>query len=209
MIKSQSNIQAQIVSEFSIPEHQTIIRILLFLRSVLPDFEHDFKIDRPKIYLEDDISEQLLLYFQVKAKDENLLFSFNAKKGVDFRIQVAPFKLGADPLFVIEAKRLSKQHYDYVKGETGGIERFKRECFGFGKHLSTSAMIGYIQELDKEDWLKKINLWIEEAILNDADIIWTEDDKLIAENKLSHYISKHIRSSGTTIVLYHFWLSLN
>lgn len=209
MIKSQSNIQPQIVTEFSLPEHQTIKRILLFLRNVLPDFEHDFKTERPRIHLEDDISEQLLLYFQVKAKDENLLFSFNAKKGVDFRIQVAPFKLGADPIFVIEAKRLSKQHYDYVRGDKGGIERFKRECFGFGKHLSTSAMIGYIQELNKEYWVQKINFWIEEAIMKDTDIIWTGEDKLIAESNLSHYISKHIRISGTAITLYHFWISLN
>jgi len=209
MIKSQSNIQAQIVSEFSLPEHQTIKRILLFLRNVLPDFEHDFKTERPKIHLEDDISEQLLLYFQVKAKYENLIFSFNAKKGVDFRIQVAPLKLGADPIFVIEAKRLSKQHHDYVRGEKGGIERFKRECFGFGKHLSTSAMVGYIQELDKDHWLLKINSWIDELIKSDSDIIWAEEDKLVAENDILHFISKHIRTSGTTISLYHFWISLN
>jgi len=209
MIKSQSNIHPQIVPDFSLPEHQTVKRILLFLRDVLPDFEHDFKTAKPEIHIEDDISEQLLLYFQIKAKDENLLFSFNAKKGVDFRIQVAPFKLGADPIFVIEAKRLSKQHYDYVRGDTGGIERFKRECFGFGKHLSNSAMIGYIQEQNKEHWLQKVNFWIEELIENDTDITWTEEDKLIAENDLSHYISKHLRMSGTTITLYHFWIALN
>lgn len=209
MIKSQSNTNPQFVSEFSLPEHQTIKRILLFLKIVLPEFEKDFKTERPKIHLEDDISEQLLLYFQEKIKEENLLFSFNAKKGVDFRIQVAPFKLGADPIFVIEAKRLSKRHYDYAKGETGGIERFKRESIGFGKHLSNSAMIGYIQELNNEHWLQKINFWIDEAIKNDTDIIWTEEDKLIAENDLSHYISKHLRTSGTKITLYHFWLSLN
>ena len=208
MIKSQSNILAQIVPKFSIPEHQTIKRILLFLRTVLPNFEHDFKIESPNIHHEDDISEQLLLYFQVKAKDENLLFAFNAKKGVDFRIQVSPFNLGADPIFVIEAKRLSKRHYDYVRGDTGGIERFKRECFGFGKHLSTSAMVGYIQDLDNEHWFLKINSWIDELIKSDSKIIWTEEDKLV-ENDISHYISKHLRTSGTTIELYHFWISLN
>ena len=209
MIKSQSNIHPQIVPDFSLPEHQTIKRILLFLKNVLPDFEHDFKIERPRIHLEDDISEQLLLYFQIKAKDENLLFSFNAKKGVDFRIQVAPFKLGADPIFVIEAKRLSKQHYDYVRGDTGGIERFKRECFGFGKHLSMSAMVGYIQDQKKEHWLQKVNFWIDDLINKDTNITWTEEDKLIAKNDLSHYISKHLRMSGTTITLYHFWIELN
>jgi hypothetical protein len=209
MIKSQSNIQAQIVPEFSIPEHQTIKRILLFLKNVLPEFELDFKTDRPDIHLEDDISEQLLLFFQVKAKDEDLLFSFNTKKRVDFRIQVAPFKLGAESIFVIEAKRLSQKHYDYVNGDTGGIERFKRELVGFGKHLSSGAMVGYIQELDKEYWFKKINSWIDELIKSDSDSIWNEEDKLVPENDISHYFSKHLRTSGTTIELYHFWISLN
>jgi len=209
MIKSQSNIHPQIAPDFSLPEHQTVKRILLFLRDVLPDFEHDFKTAKPEIHLEDDISKQLSLFFQLKAKSENLLFDFNPRIGVDFGIHVSPFKLGAEPIFVIEAKRLSKKHYDYVRGDTGGIERFKRECFGFGKHLSTSAMIGYIQELNHEYWEQKINFWIEEARLNDRDIIWTEEHKLIAENNFSHYISKHTRTSGTTIMLYYFWLSLN
>ncbi len=191
------------------PEHQTIKRILLFLKNVLPDFEHDLNTVKPGIYNEDDISEQLLLYFQVKAKDENLLFSFNARKGVDFRIQIAPLNLGADPIFVIEAKRLSKQHYDYVSGNTGGIERFKRECFGFGKHLTMSAMVGYIQDLNREHWLQKINSWIDELIVGDSDLIWDDEDKLVGKNDPFSYISRHIRISNTTITLYHFWISLN
>ncbi len=209
MIKSQSNIRNQITHEFSLPEHQTIKRVLLFLKTVLPEFEHDFKTEKTKIHLEDDISEQLLLYFQMKAKDESLLFSFNAKKGVDFRIQVAPFRLGADPIFVIEAKRLSRQHYDYVRGDTGGIERFKRECSGFGKHLPASAMIGYIQEKNKEHWFLKVNSWIDEVLKSETDIIWSEEDKLITESVISDYISTHLRVSGSTITLHHFWISLN
>lgn len=209
MIKSQSNIQPQIVSGFSLPDHQTIKRILLFLKNVLPEFEHDFKTERLNIELEDDISEQLLYFFQVKAKKENLLFSFNARKGVDFRIQVDPFKLGADPIFIVEAKRLSKSHFDYVKGKTGGIERFKREQDGFGKHLSESAMIGYIQEESKEYWLQKINSWIYESAKNERDIFWAEEDKLVSGDYASNYISKHLRISGSIITLYHFWISLN
>jgi hypothetical protein len=58
MIKSQSNIQARIVSEFSLPEHQTIKRILLFLKTVLPEFERDFQAVKQAIVLEDAISGQ-------------------------------------------------------------------------------------------------------------------------------------------------------
>jgi hypothetical protein len=70
-------------------------------------------------------------------------------------------------------------------------------------------MIGYIQEGNNEYWLQKINSWIDESIKNDTDISWNEEDKLVAENNISHYISKHLRISGTTITLYHFWISLN
>lgn len=209
MIKSQSNIHPQIVPDFSLPEHQTVKRILQFLKSVLPEFERDFQGVKQTIFLEDAISKQLSLFFQLKAKSENLLFDFNPRIGVDFGIYVSPLQLGADPIFVIEAKRLSKQHYDYVKGDTGGIERFKRECFGFGKHLFKSAMIGYIQEQNKEHWLQKINSWIDIEIKNTADLLWSEEDILAHEGNFSDFISTHLRTSGTKITLYHFWVSLN
>lgn len=209
MIKSQSNIQPQVTSEFNLPEHQTINRILLFLKNVLPEFESEFKKLEIEIHLEDDISKQLSLFFQTKAKKENLLFDFNPRIGVDFGIHVTPYRLGASPILIIEAKRLSKSNSDYVKGRTGGIERFKREQGGFGKHLGISAMIGSIQEENKEYWEKKINSWIEELIKKDTDIIWNEEDQLVDENKISQYISKHLRTSGSSITLYHFWISLN
>jgi hypothetical protein len=209
MIKDQINNQPQILPEFSLPEHQTIKRILLFLKNVLPEFERDFQTQRPELRLEDDISEQLLYYFQAKSKEENLLFSFNAKKGVDFKIQIAPPKLGAASIFIIEAKRFSRLHYDYVKGDTGGMERFKRECEGFGKHLSFGAMIGYVKDNAFEYWEQRINHWVDELINNSTDIEWNAEDKIIADNNFAHYKSRHIRVSGTSITLYHYWISLN
>jgi len=211
MIKSQSNIQPQIVSEFSLPEHQTVKRILQFLKRVLPDFGQNFRTQKTQIKLEDDISELLLYYFQAKVREENLFFSFNARKGVDFRIKVDPFNFGSEPIFIIEAKRLSKSHSDYVKAKKGGggIERFKKEQEGFGKHLYDSSMIGYIQEESIEYWIQKINAWISESIESDIEITWSEEDKLISGDPVSNYISKHERISGSSIMLYHFWISLN
>src|ERR1035437_3482490 len=200
MIRDNSYSQPQIVPKFSLPEHQTIKRILLFLKNVLPQFEKDFQTEKPELRLEDDISAQLLYYFQAKAKDENLLFLFDPKKGVDFRIKVIPFKLGAAPIFIIEAKRLSGRHYDYVRdvrGKTGGIERFKKECEGFGKHLSYSAMIGYVQENTFEYWEQRINHWIDELINSSNDVEWNTEDKMIADDNFAHYKSRHLRVSGT------------
>ncbi|WP_303925631.1 hypothetical protein [Draconibacterium sediminis] len=209
MLREQLNTNEQANLEFSIPENSTVQRILIFLKSSLIEFENEFKTAQLQIYREDDISGQLALYFQSKAYNEKLLFDFNPKVGVDFGIHISPLQLGAKPIFIVEAKRLSKSNKDYVKNPNGGIERFKREKDGFGKHLSQSGMIGYIQQESKVYWETKINRWIEELIEKDTDIVWDNEDKLIQNYTVSDFISNHQRVSEKPIKLYHFWINLN
>lgn len=209
MLKEQLNTTEQAKHEFSIPENFTVQRILVFLKSSLSEFENEFKTAQLQIHREDDISGQLALHFQLKAKNENLLFDFNPKVGVDFGIHISPLQLGAKPIFIVEAKRLSKSHKDYVKNPNGGIERFKRVQDGFGKHLTQSAMIGYIQQENKEYWETKINRWIEELIESETDIIWHKEDELAPNSEVSDFISHHQRISGNTITLFHFWIYLS
>lgn len=209
MLKEQLNTTEQAKREFSIPENFTVQRILVFLKSSLSDFENEFKTAQLHMHREDDISGQLALFFQSMAKNENLLFDFNPKVGVDFGIHISPLQLGAKPIFIVEAKRLSKSHKDYVKNPNGGIERFKREQEGFGKHLTQSAMVGYIQQENKVYWETKINRWIEELIVSETDIVWSNEDKLIQNFTVSDYVSYHQRISGNPIILFHFWISVN
>jgi len=209
MLKEQLNTTEQAKREFSIPENFTVQRILVFLKNSLIEFENEFKSAQLQIHREDDISGKLALYFQSRAKNENLLFDFNPKVGVDFGIHISPLQLGAKPIFIVEAKRLSKVHKDYVRNPNGGIERFKREQDGFGKHLNQSAMIGYVQQENNQYWETKINRWIEELIDTETDIVWDHGDKLIQNYTISDYISSHQRVSGTPITLYHFWINLN
>jgi hypothetical protein len=209
MLREQLNTTGQPKLEFSIPENSTVQRILVFLKSSIIEFEHAFKAFQFQIHREDDISGQLALYFQSKAKAENLLFDFNPKVGVDFGIHISPMQLGAKPVFMVEAKRLDKSHKDYVKNPNGGIERFKREQDGFGKHLIQSAMIGYIQQESKVYWETKINGWIEELIETDTDIVWNNDDKLVQNYPVSDFVSNHQRITKKQITLYHFWIDLN
>lgn len=209
MLREQLDITQQAKREFSIPENCTVQRILVFMKSSLVEFENEFKTAQPHIHREDDISGQLALHFQAKAKNMNWLFDFNPKVGVDFGIHISPMQLGAKPIFIVEAKRLSKSHKDYVKNPNGGIERFKREQDGFGKHLIQSAMIGYIQQENKVYWETKINSWVEELIKSETDVVWNESDKLIQNNSVSDFISSHQRISGNPISLYHFWINLN
>ena len=209
MIGKYSHNQSVIVKEFSLPENQTIQKVLSFIRYTLPQFESDFKVAHLTIYKEDDISKELSRYFNDKARTQNLLFHFNEKKGVDFTIYVTPYNIGASSLSMIECKRLSKKHYDYVTGDTGGIERFKREQDDFGKHLNQGVMIGYIQDMNHEYWHTKVNNWIEDLIVKETDIVWEQNDKLIVNDEISNFKSFHDRVSEKPITLFHYWVALN
>ncbi len=209
MLREQQNTRELANREFSIQKNSTVQYILVFLKNSLIEFEQAFKTSQIQIHREDDISGQLALHFQSKAKNENLLFDFNPKVGVDFGIHISPMQLGAKPIFIVEAKRLSKSHKDYVKNPNGGIERFKREQDGFGKHLTQSAMIGYIQQENRAYWSTKINRWIDELIESETDIVWNNEDKLIKNDNISDYISYHQRVTEKSITLYHFWVNLN
>lgn len=209
MIGNQTHNQSIIVKEFSLEENYTAQFILVFIKTTLPEFEVIFKQSGIAIHKEDDISKELSKFFNDKARTQNLFFQFNEKKGVDFTIFVTPYKMGAQSIFMVEAKRLSKSHYDYVTGPTGGIERFKKEQDDFGVHLNYGAMIGYIQDGNHEYWHNRINSWIEDLINNESDIVWSKDDKLIPNPDLCNYISMHSRVSTSSITLFHYWISLS
>ena len=210
MIGNQSHNHTEKVSDFSLEKNQTVNRILIFIKNILPEFECLFKSADCKFCLEDDISKELLRFFNDRSRSENLLFQFNEKKGVDFTVFLAhPFLMGAKSIFMVEAKRLSKDHRDYVSGRTGGIERIKREQDGFGMHLNTGAMIAYIQDHNIEYWEDRINSWVDDLIAKSTDIEWNEEDKLVANNKLSNYTPIHKRVSKENITLYHYWMVLN
>ena len=200
-----SNINRLItVREFDLQKNHTAKRILLFVKNTLPKFEFIYKQNNSVLYIEDDISKELSRYFNDEARADNLFFQFNEKKGVDFTIHVTPYIMGAKSIFMIEAKRLSKSHYDYVYGRTGGIERIKREQEGFNEDVEISAMIGYIQDEDKDYWKVKINNWIQDLIERKTDIDWFDEDKISTD-----FTSLHSRITKEKISLYHFWIHLN
>lgn len=209
MITDQIKIQPKNTLDFSLPKNHTVHKVLIFIKECLPKFERDFKKSKLEIEYEDDITVELSRYMHTEANDRNLIFTFNAKKGVDFTIYTLPSTLGAVPIFMFEAKRLSKKHNDYVYGDTGGIERFKREHDGFGKNLDKGGMIGYIQDRDKGYWLEKVNTWVDKRISKDSELEWNEKDKLVKDSEFSDYFSIHKRISNSNITLYHFWIELN
>ncbi len=206
--------QVLVVDLPSIQPLQLALLVLETLEKWLPSFQEKY-VQANLSEKENDISGLLNRFLQDELGHHSSI-DFNREEGVDFCIYMKPLDMGAEPYFVIEAKRLPTTHrtteYVYIeKTMDGGIERFKREQKGFNQPLSISAMVGYVQSHDFSYWLEKINSWIDDLIKQPADIRWTEQDKLQESpsiNLLGRYISTHSRKTLQDIKLYHFWLNM-
>lgn len=122
--------------------------------------------------------------------------------------------------FVMEAKRLptptppKSREREYVEGNLGGIERFKRGHHGAG--LAQSAMVAYVQNETCSHWHTKVNGWIQDLIDISVlpEIVWNSDDLLIFQNQFDttfKYQSRNKRihqGKVDEILLQHYWLPL-
>lgn len=190
------------------------IQILNSLRENLVEFSKIYRSttepEELPIRKEDYITNQVERF--LNKKNEGYLFEMQSQCGPDLHVIIfKTFNLHEAPIFVIEAKRLRKSSgMDYVKGKTGGIERFKRQKHG--RTFNVAAMLGYVEEETFSYWHEKVNSWIEFLInsgYNDSLIVWEEKDKLseVAISEIGEYKSVHKRNSIQTIVLHHFWLN--
>ncbi len=206
-------------------EDSPIGAVIEFLDENLIDFASDF-IKRPsesdKIG-ENLISQQLEIFLQRRISDKLFRikgqweYSDDSKRKPDFGFWLFedqnPFGL-TNAFFELEAKLLPSGSKDYVKGNQGGIERFKRGHHGKG--LSQSAMIGYVQEETCSHWHTKINKLIDDLISNNSDISihWDSEDLLTEINDFSttkKYVSQNTRivdSNRDKIILYHYLMEL-
>ena len=170
---------------------------------------------------EDRITDFIIHFFQGRKNIES-----DGYAPYDFRPQPTQKKSNRKPdigvylragipvtVIEIEAKILSSKsthNKEYVCGETGGIERFKRGLHS--SHLTECGMFGYIQTNDADHWITKINNWIAE--LSDKNAEWTKDEILqksdsFSDSNVSKYHSRHHRLSLSEIVLYHYFIDLS
>lgn len=121
--------------------------------------------------------------------------------------------------FVIEAKRLptlgTGREKEYVTGNLGAIERFKKEVHGQELRNNISAIVGYVQTNTAQYWHDKVNSWIEEQIetSSNPDLTWTSQDKLTKDanfqkDAVNKYTSKNKRINMKDITLLHYWIQL-
>ncbi len=183
---------------------------------------------------EDKITENLCSFFTRQEKEytyqiekqDNYDFQFiNQAKGKGHRsydtgVILANTKNCSEKILTMEAKRLptpgSGREREYVLGNLGGIERFKKEVHAQEIKSNLAIMIGYVQKENSDHWCEKINEWITEQIMisSNPNISWFAEDLLIEDEnfnqeKICKYNSGHSRIRLEKIKIHHYWIDLN
>jgi hypothetical protein len=203
---------------FSISKGKTISSIFNFLDANLPNFVSDLTSG---LNNEDDVSQECSIFLNRLAGNNLFMFHFQHKypgrsRSSDLSVISAQKFTSKDPLVVIEAKRLptpgKNRVREYVQGNRGAMERFKRGHHGKG--LPQAVILGYIQKNNFEYWHKEVCNWIDDLINgnNDSSIHWSKDDLLVMNSNMggmNKYISNNSRIGSTNIIITHYWLSLS
>ena len=197
--------------------------IISFLDLKLSDFPKFLRAQNLPNLNEDIITSKLEIFLQRQAilSEEIFMFQFqcpetNSNRSTDMSaVYASPFS-STESIFVIEAKRLptpgSGRQREYVQGNLGAIERFKRGHHG--RNLKQSAIFGYVEAEDFDYWHKTICSWINDLINYNIDttITWNKDDLLSFlgnVNGINLYNSLNARVDKTQIQLKHYWLNIN
>lgn len=208
--------------EFNI-DKKAIQSLVAFLDINISKFPGFLKQTNTLSINEDGITSKLEIFLQRQARqgDEIFMFQFqtplsNTKRTTDISVLQTSLYSSTEPFFLIEAKRLptpgSGREREYVQGNHGAIERFKRSQHGKG--LGTSAVLGYIEDNSFEHWQKEVCSWITALINSNSDVTidWTNNDLLSFVESFSSankYNSMHSRKSDCDIILLHYWVQVN
>lgn len=203
---------------FSITKGKSIDSIMNFLEAKLPFFTKNIQTG---LKHEDDISQDCCIFLNREARETFFMFHFQykyigQKRSSDMSAISAEKFESKDPLIVIEAKRLptpgSKREREYVQGNLGGIERFKRGFHGSG--LQKSVVLGYVQMETFSHWHNRVCSWINDLINSNPDtsINWNSLDLLKFNTSIkgiNKYSSSHSRVGEQSIELIHYWIYTN
>ncbi len=199
-------------------------KILVFIDTNIPNFCLYYQSikDSEK---ENRISDLLIHHFQLcKTEQAGGFFPFDFRKNptqehstkeTDIGVFVMTRNSKPLPIIEFEAKRFSESsnNKEYVCGDRGGIERFKRGHHS--SHLTICGMFGYVQSRTSDKWITKVNNWICELSLKNTDktIEWKDKKELLVKKtsfpnieKLSSLHSR--KQSNDNIALWHYFIEL-
>lgn len=177
---------------------------------------------------ENRISDFLVYHFNCRLREKPYCgfpaFNFGknptqAISGQETDIGVVVLTKNVKPITIIEfeAKRFSgtSHNKEYVCGNNrGGIERFKRG--EHASHLSICGMFAYVQSRTSNEWIQKVNTWIDELTKEnkDAEIDWAcSDEKLSHISQLPPNVDLHKSTNKrkvplNSIEIYHYFINL-
>lgn len=200
--------------------------LIAFLEKYLPNFPVETKANKSQN--ENDLSEELYKHLTRKARfnADNITYPFefqpekNQKKPkqkghakrIDIATRLNTLDINMEVIYCIEAKKLptdkinGKREKEYVCGDGGAIERFKKEHHGMddeGDLLARNGIVAYVTEHDFQHWYAQINTWI-----SDTGCLSKELLKKQYFNKIGKLTSFHSRISGIDVEINHFWVAI-
>jgi hypothetical protein len=208
----------------SVQDNQEVANIFQYIDFSIGKF-YDYYMIYGDSESENRITDLLISYFEDNLSSfNNGYFSIRFNKNPtekdstrepDIGVFPRPIKKTFKPIVVLEAKRLydSSHSIEYVSGDTGGIERFKRCLHASNDNIC--GMIGYVQIYDADYWLAKINNRIDRLANENTDgmIDWTrKDEKLNPVNiftRVQKYSSSNYRRTKDDFIqIFHYFIEL-
>lgn len=211
--------------DLSVPPNHEIIFILAFIDRNISQF-HSYYLSIKDSERENRITDFLVNYFQLCLREQQiegfLPFDFRknptqqySSKETDIGVFVLTRSSKPVTIIEFEAKRFSEtsNNKEYVCGERGGIERFKRG--EHASHLSICGMFGYVQSRESSEWIQKVNTWIAELSQTNTnpEIDWNNPQEQLIPIKSFQDVEKLMsinsrKKSLSTIWIYHYFIHL-
>lgn len=176
---------------------------------------HRFLTTKERSYTYTLISQEDIYHFVIENQT-----SGKGHRTYDIAIILGYENYNKGKILVIEAKRLptpgKDREKEYLLGNYGGIERFKKGVHGQDVESGTAIILGYIQQETDEVWYNKINDWIDGEIAQSSNpsLNWNNEDKLICDvffqkNTVKKYLSSHSRIHPLSkLRINHYWIDL-
>jgi len=210
------------LNDLSVPNNHEIEQILLFVDKHISGFP-DYYQKNNESAMENWISNLLVRHFNLCNNETGgyLPYEFSknppqaqSNKETDIGVYINTRNSKPIPIIEFEAKRFSdsSSNEQYVYGDRGGIERFKRSQHS--SHLKVCGMFGYVQSRTAKYWFTKVNGWLTSKSTKNTDstIDWLKDEQLLKYASLSlveKYSSSHTRKLlNDNIFLWHYFIDL-
>jgi hypothetical protein len=164
---------------------------------------------------------ELGLFFETQAVNSKRTVDLGVS--LDLRLVQNPDDIG-NYIFFIEAKWLDAP--DYITTNTGAIKRFKSLNHGIQNPnptkpkiaISPNAIVGYCRKkMTFQKAIIDINQELQNQINNHSvtpdnfGLIWGEGEILCQKDstQFDKYISTHLRTDNSNVILHHFWVKVS